>query len=82
LDQAHEQINALCKGEGGAVGLTEIPGAFQRWMVAEPEIARLVAEFEEGFDENGTTSDVTPPYPTMSRQKVSRRNLLMMYNHW
>jgi len=81
LDQAHEQINALVKGEGGAVGLTENLGALQRWMMAGLEIARLVAEFEEGFDENGTTSDVIPPYPVMNVQKVSRRNLFMMYNH-
>jgi len=61
LDQAYELINALVKGEGGAIGLTENPGALLRWMVAGPEIPRLVAEFEVGFNENGTTSDVTPP---------------------
>jgi len=82
LDQAHEQINALVKGKGRAVNLTENPGALRRWMAARLEIARLVAEFEEGFDENETTSDVTPPYLTMSRQKVSRRNLFMIHNHW
>jgi len=60
LDQEYEQINALVKGEDGAVGLTENPGALRRWMAAEPEIARLVAEFEENFDENGTILDVTP----------------------
>ena len=46
LDQAHEQVNALVKGEGGAVGLTENPSALRRWMVAGPEIARMVQEFE------------------------------------
>jgi len=61
LDQAHEQINALVKGESGAVCLTENPGALRRWMVAGPEIARLVTEFEEDFDKNGTILDVTPP---------------------
>jgi len=61
LDQAHEQINALVKGDGGAVGLTENPGALRRWMMAGPEIARLVDEFENGFDEVETTSNVTPP---------------------
>ena len=30
-------------------------------MVAGPEIARLVTEFEEDFDENGTILDVTHP---------------------
>ena len=46
LDQAHEQMNARVKGTGGAVGLTESPGALLRWMVAGPEVARVVEEFE------------------------------------
>ena len=47
LDQAHEQCNALVKGEGGAVGLTNNPSALRRWMIAGPEIARMVEEFEK-----------------------------------
>lgn len=47
LDQAHEQLNALVKGVGGAVGLTENPQALLRWMVAGPEISRAVTEFEQ-----------------------------------
>ena len=47
LDHAHEQINVIIKGEGGAVGLTENPAALRRWMVAGPELARMVQEFEE-----------------------------------
>ncbi|XP_068756859.1 uncharacterized protein [Montipora capricornis] len=46
IDQAHEQNNARVKGSGGAVGLTESPVAFRRWMVAGPEIARVLQEFE------------------------------------
>ena len=46
IDQAHEQSNEHVKGSGGAVGLTENPSAFRRWMVAGPEQARLLAEFE------------------------------------
>ncbi|KAG0723721.1 hypothetical protein GWK47_042072 [Chionoecetes opilio] len=49
IDQAHEQNNELVKGEGGAVGLTENPVAFRRWMVAGPEQARLLAEFGEQY---------------------------------
>ena len=41
LDQAHEQNNKLVKDSGGAVGLTENPSAFRRWMIAGPEQARL-----------------------------------------
>lgn len=46
LDQAHEQENAIVKGEGGAVGLTDNESALKRWMVSGPEIARIVQEFE------------------------------------
>ena len=30
LDHAHEQVNAVVEGEGGAVGLTENPAALRR----------------------------------------------------
>ena len=46
IDQAHEQNNAVVKQSGGAVGLTENPSAFRKWMTAGPEQARLLKEFE------------------------------------
>ena len=46
-DQAHEQNNALVKDEGVAIGLTENPAAFLRWMIAGPEIARVITDFEK-----------------------------------
>jgi len=46
---SREQNNKLVKGSGGAVGLTENPKAFKRWMVAGPEQARLLIEFEDQF---------------------------------
>ncbi len=49
IDQAHEQNNELVKGSGGAVGLTENPSAFRKWMTAGPEQARLVKEFQQEF---------------------------------
>ena len=48
IDQVHEQNNKLVKGSSGAIGLTENPVAFRRW-VAEPEQARLLKEFEDHF---------------------------------
>ena len=47
FDQAHEQENNIVKGSGGAVGLTENPVAFRRWMLSGPEMARLLKQFEE-----------------------------------
>jgi hypothetical protein len=34
IDQAHEQSNAVVKGDGGAIGLTEDSATLRRWMVA------------------------------------------------
>lgn len=48
IDQAHEQNNACIKGDGGAVGLTDNPQALRRWMVAGPEVARVIEEFQDG----------------------------------
>ncbi|KAK2189653.1 hypothetical protein NP493_100g01004 [Ridgeia piscesae] len=42
LDQAHEQNNKTVKGAGAAVCLTEYPDALKRWMVADPEQARIL----------------------------------------
>ena len=47
LDQAHEQNNAYVKGDGGAIGLTDNATALRRWMVAGPEVARVIVEFED-----------------------------------
>ena len=41
------QNNATVKESGGAIGLTTDPLALRRWMVARPEVARIVVEFEE-----------------------------------
>ena len=49
IDQAHEQNNDLIKGSGGVVGLTDNPSAFKKWMIAGPEQARLLKEFEQEY---------------------------------
>ncbi len=46
IDQAHQQNNALIKGSGGAIGLTNNPSAFRKWIISGPEQARLIMEFE------------------------------------
>ena len=47
LDQCHEQNNGIVKGSGGAIGLTSNPAALRHWMIAGPEISRIITEFEE-----------------------------------
>ena len=46
IDHAHEQVNKKIKGVGGAIGLTENPQMLERWMVAGPELSRVLEEFE------------------------------------
>ena len=47
--QAHEQCNAMVKGNGGAVGLASNPGALRRWVTAGPQTARLLKSFEHSM---------------------------------
>lgn len=54
IDQAHEQANAVIKGDGGAIGLTEDPTALKRWMIAGPEVSRLVQDYENSSNVNET----------------------------
>ena len=56
LDEGHEQNNAFVEGDGGAVGLTENPAALLRWMVAGPEMARVVGEFLSLLDKKEADS--------------------------
>lgn len=46
IDQCHEQNNVTVKESGGAVGLLTNSSSLRRWMVAGPEISRIVSEFE------------------------------------
>ena len=42
IDQAHEQNNAVIKGNEGTISLTEDQSVLRRWMVAGPDISRLL----------------------------------------
>ena len=50
LDHAHEQMNAQVKGDGGAIGLAEDPGALRRWMVTGPHLSIVITEYERTID--------------------------------
>lgn len=54
----------MTKGDGGAVGLTESPAALRRWIIAGPEIARAVNEFESAYE-------VRKPANTCHHEQVS-----------
>ena len=48
IDQCYKQMNAIIKGSGGVAGLTNNPPTPRRRMVAGPEVAIMIAEFENG----------------------------------
>ena len=48
-DQAHEQCNAMVKGNGGAVGFASSPGALRQGVTAGPQIARLLKSFKHSM---------------------------------
>ena len=75
LDQAHEQNNALVKGSGGAVGLTENPVAFRRWMVAGPEQARLLTEFESQYLHDDVDDNLHHHEHGLASQKAFKREV-------
>lgn len=70
IDQAHEQNNALIKGDGGAIGLTEDPSALRRWMVSGPEISRVIDEFETVVNPHKSSEVSKHHEDTVPSQKV------------
>ena len=73
IDQAHEQNNAMVKGEGGAADLTENPSALRRWMLSE--MARLVNRFY-----TCAAPEINPGFTTKPR-KVFRQHSTEMSSH-
>ena len=53
IDQAHEKNNKVVKGDGGAVDLLQNPKALLRWVVAGPELSRVIGEFENNCLDGG-----------------------------
>ena len=56
-DQVHEQLNAMVKGDGGAIGIIYNELALRRWMVGGPELARIICEYQESSNMNTGKSE-------------------------
>ena len=80
IDHAHEQNNALVKGKGGAVGLTENPSALRRWMVSGPEIAGIISEFEASMATECTETEQSAKHheDTRSLQSLFYRDVVSL----
>ena len=77
-DQAHEQSNKILQTKGGAAGRYENHEALMLFMLAGPDCARMVGEFEAIHD--------PPPYSTghheegRSLQATFRKNISSFVN--
>lgn len=74
FDQAHEQLNAAIKGDGGAIGLTENEQTLARFMITSPEIARLIDEFENDSYSGVTDSKHHEQTASAQRTFISQLN--------
>jgi hypothetical protein len=45
-DHVHEQLNAVVKGDGGIIGLSDNANAMERWIICGPDVARPLEKFE------------------------------------
>ena len=68
-DQNHEQLNKAIKGDGGVKGLFNNSDALAKWMIAGPELSRIVQQFEssmwgsEDFElHHGTFQKIENPF--------------------
>lgn len=58
IDQARGQANAVVKGDGGAIGITEDLSALRRWMVSVPEVSQLVNQYELASQAKTANEDI------------------------
>lgn len=70
IDQAHEQANAVIKGDGGAICVTEDPSVLRRQMVAGPEVSHLVAEYEVASGAKEATENTSHHDRAMQAQRI------------
>ena len=75
FDQVHEQNNAVVRGDGGAVGLTEDQEQLRRWMLKGPDVQGLLHEFEWGTSRqqgNGLHHEEYQAFQENFQEKVSK----------
>jgi len=71
IHQCHEQNNAIGKGSsGGANGITNNPSVLRRWMVAGPEVARIIMAFKDQSRVNTSTDGTETGSPHDARPAV------------
>ena len=66
----------MIKGDGGAIGLTEYEAALGRWVIAGPEITRILNDFENSA--KNTSDDFKHHEQTPAVQKCFKTDVLKM----
>ena len=82
IDQTHEQANAIIKGDGVTIGVTEDPSALRRWMIAGSEVSKLVTDYEASLESKEESKrsnhhDQTEQAQRMFFDKVDRLTKVM-----
>ena len=73
LDHAHQQNSKCVKGDAGAIGLTENTSQMLCWMIAGPEVASFVAEFEVCHDSIETSQTKGHDVHHREQEKTTQR---------
>lgn len=73
-DHVHEQLNAVLKGDGGIIGITENESALKRWLIAGPEMARIIHDVEVTLSQK-ETHDNRHHEQTLTTQKRFASNV-------
>ena len=81
-DQIHEQLNAIMKGDGGIIGIAENESAMRRWMIAGPDMARIVSEvnIKQCKDPKNSHHEQTPS--TQNRFARNGKSVVDIFNEW
>ena len=74
-DHAHEQNNKIVKGTRGAFGIFDSPTALAKWMIAGPEITRMLENLKNSFNNEVKGNDETKLHKnTASFKKMIRKD--------
>ena len=77
-DQAHEQSNVILQTKGGAAGLYENHEALMLFMLAGPDCARMVEEFDAIHDPPPSSQVITRRSPACKQR--SKRIYMYVYH--
>jgi hypothetical protein len=78
MDQAHEQINATLKDEGGIIGITENPQSLRRWLLATPEVLHMLEEFQKDTPHDAHDQDTRHHEQVPSTQATFQKHVVAL----